>query len=69
MKREKQLSAGYREMAKDTENERKAAQRCEALIGDSCETAEKWFRKLDELNLEPFPPSHQSAAPKRDLFE
>jgi hypothetical protein len=55
MKSEKRIKEGYREMASDTEREREAAEWSDALIGDSSETAKEWFRKLDELNSEPFP--------------
>jgi len=56
-------------MARDTEREREAADWCDALIGDSSEAVEEWFRKLDELNSEPFPARRKSATPKRDVFE
>jgi hypothetical protein len=40
------------------------------LVGDSSETAEKWFGKLDELNAEPFPAGQpQLPIPKREVFE
>jgi hypothetical protein len=37
---EERLLEGYREMASDTEHEREAVEWCEALIGDSFETAD-----------------------------
>jgi hypothetical protein len=40
MESEKRLEEGYREMASDTEHEREAAEWCDALIGDSFETAD-----------------------------
>ena len=66
MKNKKRLEEGYREMANDEEQEREAAEWCDALIGDSCETAKEWFRKLDESNSESF--LRQPAGPKRDVF-
>jgi hypothetical protein len=70
MKSEKRLEEGYREMASDTEHEREAAEWCDALIGNSSETAGEWFRRLDELNSEPFPPDRsQPATPKLDVFK
>jgi hypothetical protein len=44
MKSEKQLDQGYLEMASDAEHEREAAEWCEALIGDSSETADSSLR-------------------------
>jgi len=69
MKSEKKLEEGYREMASDRERERGTEEWCEALIGDSSQTAREWFRKLDELNSEPFPSRRQPATPKRDVFQ
>jgi hypothetical protein len=70
MKSEKQLGEDYREMARDEEHEREATEWCDALIGDSSETAEDWFGKLDQLNSEPFPTGHpQPPTPKREVFE
>jgi len=69
MKNEKQLEKGYRKMASDTEHAGDAEKWCNALIGDSSETAEKWFRKLDELNSEPFLANPQPPIPKREVFE
>lgn len=40
MKGAKRLEEGYREMASDAEHEREATEWCDALIGDSCETAD-----------------------------
>jgi hypothetical protein len=54
MKSEKRLQEGYREMASDPEQS---------------DTAKGWFRKLDELNSEPFPARRQPATPKRNVFE
>ena len=56
-------------MASDRERERGTEEWCEALIGDSSQTAREWFRKLDELNSEPFPSRRQPATPKRDVFK
>ena len=39
MKSEERLEEGYREMADDVEHEREAAEWCDALIGDSSESA------------------------------
>jgi len=69
MKSEKRLEEGYRDMASDAEHEREATEWCDALIGDSSETAREWFHKLDELNCEPFPARRQPATTKRDVFE
>lgn len=70
MKSEKQLEEGYREMARDEQHERDAAEWCDALISDSSETVENWFRKLDELNSEPFPAGNpQPPIPKREVFD
>ena len=44
MKSEGRLEEGYREMAKDAEREREAEEWCEALIGDSSETADSSLR-------------------------
>jgi hypothetical protein len=44
MKSEKHLEEGYREMANHAEHEQEAAQWCEALIGDSSETADSSLR-------------------------
>ena len=56
-------------MASDAENEREAAEWCDALIGDSSEPANELFNKLDKFNFEPFPAECQPVAPKRDVFE
>jgi len=40
MSNEKRLEKGYREIASDAEHEREAAEWCEALVGDSSETAD-----------------------------
>ena len=44
MESEKRLEEGYREMASDAEHEREAKEWCEALIGDSSETADSSLR-------------------------
>jgi hypothetical protein len=44
MESEKRLEEGYREMARDAEHERDAAEWCEALIGDSSETTDSSLR-------------------------
>jgi hypothetical protein len=70
MKSKKQLEEGNREMARDKEHERDAAEWSDALIGDWSETVEKWFGKLDELNSEPFPACQaQLLISKREVFE
>jgi hypothetical protein len=57
-------------MARDSEDERDAEEWCDALIGDSSESLEKWFDKLDELNSEPFPTGHPHLPiPKCEVFE
>jgi hypothetical protein len=48
MKSEKRLEEGYREMASDTEHEREAAEWCDALIGDSSESADSCLARNDK---------------------
>jgi hypothetical protein len=38
------MEKGYREMARDAEHEREAAEWCDALINDSSETADSSLR-------------------------
>jgi virulence-associated protein VagC len=40
------------------------------LLEPIIQDPKEWFRKLDELNSEPFPsPGKQPPAPKRKIFE
>jgi len=70
VKSERQLENAVVKMALDKEREREATEWRDALIGDSSESAENWFGKLDELNSEPFPTGRpQPPTPKREVFE
>jgi hypothetical protein len=48
MKSEKRLEEGNRKMASDPEHEREAEEWCEALIGDSSETADSSHARNDK---------------------
>ena len=48
MTSEKQPETGYRKMASDKEHEREAEEWCDALIGDSSESADSCLARNDK---------------------
>ncbi len=52
-------------MAANAEHEREAEEWSEGLIGDvaNVQDTQEWFRKLDELNAEPFPSRDKQPLP------